>query len=260
MTTNPPDDNTLDRLADALGYDPTDPASVTLDIPYPDDDGTDQDGADLAALATNPVGLMARATTGVRTGQAATDWARGQIVARDEDYEGQCLRFTRLSFNVWATIANAGLSWDLSPTKHHVAVGEDAARTVPGAVPFYWETTKVEDHVAPTMFSVPGFCISTDVRRPGWPDIIGIHALTLAWRMVPLGWTEGMNDGAGGPIVYVPETPDPGPKPPTRVSRGRDHVQAGRRLFRKAVANGRGEDVAQMERRADRLLKDGPKR
>lgn len=142
-----------------------------------------------------------------RTGQAATDYARGRIghgppppAGMPDD--GLCLQFTRENFAVPARYGSAIDAWNAAAYRH------PGDRNPPPHVPVWFRSPSIYDHVC--HFAAGNELISTyndDVFR-----FDSIQDVEISFGGGPgsyLGWAEDIN----GVRVWSPD-PTPTPEPP----------------------------------------------
>jgi hypothetical protein len=131
-----------------------------------------------------------------RTGQAAADYALGRVGGTMPD-SGLCLQFTRQCFEVASYYYSAIDAWNASPTKH------PGDRNPPLAVPVYFKTPSIYDHVCITVGG--GQIVST------YSDRIYLYSSIAEVERVfegpYLGWAEDINRVT----VWTPSTPTPPP-------------------------------------------------
>lgn len=130
-----------------------------------------------------------------RTGTRAIAWGRRQITDPVRDFRQLCLMFVRMCFAVAARFPSAREAWENAQLKHPTT----DANSIPAGVPVFWRTGSAFWHVALSIGA--GWCLSTDVRRPGRVDRVRIDAISSAWNAQLLGWTEDLN----GVRIYTPE-------------------------------------------------------
>ena len=126
-----------------------------------------------------------------RIGNAAINWARGQIENPNQNYKGLCLAFTRLCYGVSAKFPDANKGWAGAKRKHITA----NSASIPAGVPVWWAIGK-HGHVAISVGN--GRCISTDILRTGKPDEVAIDTISKKWGASLRGWSEDIN----GATVY----------------------------------------------------------
>lgn len=122
--------------------------------------------------------------------KTAINLARRESRNRSRDWTGYCLMFVRTAFGVNAVHPSAITAWNAAKKKH-------TDGDIPRGVPVFWKGGK-HGHVALSLGG--GRCISTDVKRRGYPDVVTIASIGKAWGFELLGWTEDIN----GVTVYSP--------------------------------------------------------
>lgn len=175
-------DAALAQLDEQMG----EPLDVTTDGP-----GTPPDGAQDVL-----VDLGAAASTSARTALGAIRWAWGEVKSDADDYEGLCLRFVRLAFNVDALYPDAITAWAEADRKWRT----DAAGEVKRGHAVFW---RGGDHGHVALAVGRGLCISTDVRTPGQANLVRIAAIREAWGYELLGYTADVN-GVVAPRIVAP--------------------------------------------------------
>jgi len=125
----------------------------------------------------------------IRTGQAAIDFARGQVTnptppPGQPNWFGWCLVFVRRCFNVGALYGSAEKAYLRTDFKH------GTSGTPPLGVPVWW-TNGGDGHVA--ISTGDGNCFSTDIKRHGKVDLVAISFITRKWGQNYRGWSEDIN-------------------------------------------------------------------
>lgn len=126
---------------------------------------------------------------GIRTGQAAVDFAKAQVTnptppPGETDWFGWCLVFVRRCFNVGAKYGSAEQAYLRADFKH------GTGGTPPLGVPIWW-TNGGDGHVA--ISTGDGSCYSTDIKRHGKVDKVAISFITRKWGQNYRGWSEDIN-------------------------------------------------------------------
>jgi hypothetical protein len=132
----------------------------------------------------------------VRMGQAAVDFAKGQVTnptppPGETDWFGWCLVFVRRCFNVGPMYGSAEKGYFGTDFKH------GTSGTPPLGVPIWW-TNGGDGHVA--ISTGDGNCYSTDIKRRGKVDKVAISYITRTWGQKYRGWSEDIN----GVRIYRP--------------------------------------------------------
>ena len=134
----------------------------------------------------------------IRTGQAAVDFAKGQVThptppPREADWFRLCLVFVRTCFRVAALHPSAEKAYKRTEFKH------GTGGTPPLGVPVWW-TNGGDGHVA--ISTGDGSCFSTDIKRHGQIDKVAISFITRKWGATYRGWSEDVN----GVRIYRPNS------------------------------------------------------
>lgn len=113
-------------------------------------------------------------------GRKAIRWATNQISNRSQNWSGMCQSFVRQSFGLPGIYGTANEAWFAGLKR-----GNTPINNIPAGVPVYWGP----NHVALSIGN--GDCISTDVLRTGWPDIVPIASLSngVHWNLTLRGWS-----------------------------------------------------------------------
>ena len=151
-----------------------------------------------------------------RTGQDAIDYARSRIgygppPPSGMEASGYCLAFVRECFAVGSYYASAIDAWNGAAVRH------EGDRNPPPAVPVFFRSPSVYDHVA---FNVSG----SEVISTFNDDVFafnGLAGIEASFDASYLGWTEDLN----GVTVYTPAGPGPGPTPPPVPEEGDDRME-----------------------------------
>lgn len=96
---------------------------------------------------------------------------------------GWCLLFVRLCFGIPAGTRRAIDAWNNAVRKHRTS----DPMSIPRGYPVFF----APNHIA--ISAGGGECWSTDVRRDGFFDKVGIAELCQMWGLTLLGWTEDLN-------------------------------------------------------------------
>lgn len=133
-----------------------------------------------------------------RTGQAAIDYARSRV-GGEMPAAGYCLQFVRQCFDIASYYGSAIDAWNGCRAPH------PGDRNPPPAVPVWFRTPSVYDHVA--FFVGPNEVISTfneDIR-----SFNGLADIERQFSGTYLGWGEDLNTVT----VWTPDvTPEPPPE------------------------------------------------
>jgi hypothetical protein len=122
-------------------------------------------------------------------------FCRAEHESPTQDWEGYCLRFTRLAFDRGPFYLSASDAWRGADHKH---LTEDGLK-VPRGTPVFWlGGSKGYGHVA--VSAGKGLCWSTDWGGAGQVNLARINDITKQWRLDLVGWTEDLNGG----LVWVP--------------------------------------------------------
>lgn len=113
-------------------------------------------------------------------GKRAIRWAMREIDNRSENWYRMCQSFVRQSFGLPGIYDTANEAWFAGMKRGNTPMGQ-----TPAGVPVYWGP----NHVALSIGG--GDCISTDVLRSGWPDIVPIASLSngVNWSLTYRGWS-----------------------------------------------------------------------
>lgn len=115
---------------------------------------------------------------------------------------GECLRQVRTAYGVPSDgTPDAATAWLRAKAKH--AAPADLATIPRGAVLFWTGGTHGFGHVA--IAAGHGMMWSTDIRRPGYFDLVPIADVARLWRLTFVGWAEDV-DGAH---VFTPRPAHP---------------------------------------------------
>lgn len=135
------------------------------------------------------------------------------------DWEGYCLRFTRMAYGVGALYPDAATAWANTDLKHPTTNPAEVPR---GAVAWWLGGSEGHGHVAPATGG--GMCWSTDWGGAGQVNLARIADITSQWRLRFVGWSEDINE--------VPVWEAPVPATPRM-----DRIVELARLARRATAN-----------------------
>lgn len=111
---------------------------------------------------------------------------------------GYCLREVRELLNAPAAADDAIGAWEAARYKHPTS---DLA-SIPAAAPIFWSGgSSGHGHIAVAaryrlrdrLLRRPRKCWSTDIRRPGYFDLVPIDEIHDRWGLTFLGWTEDLN-------------------------------------------------------------------
>lgn len=134
-------------------------------------------------------------------------YARKEHESRSRDWTGWCAVFTRTAFGAPAIgdhdgdgAADAEDVWKAAKHKHP----ETNPARIPRGVPVFW-SGGAGDHGHAAVSAGNALMWSTDVKRPGYVDLVPIDDVRRKWGLQLLGWTEDIN----GVSVYVPPAPAP---------------------------------------------------
>ncbi|MFI7068115.1 hypothetical protein ACIBL3_44495 [Kribbella sp. NPDC050124] len=132
----------------------------------------------------------------IRTGQAAINFAKGQVTNPSQDWFRLCLVFVRKCFNVGPLYGSAEKGYFGTDFRH------GTTGTPPLGVPVWW-TNGGDGHVA--ISAGDGTCFSNDIKRRGKIDRVAISFITRNWGQRYRGWSEDVN----GVRVWRPGAPTP---------------------------------------------------
>lgn len=118
----------------------------------------------------------------VRTALGAIRWAWSQVKGDVDDYQGLCLRFVRMCFNVAALYPSAIVAWVEADRKHRGGQKRGRAGFFRGGE---------FGHVV--LLLGDGLCISTDIRDPGQANRCRVADIEQAWGYDYLGYTDDLN-------------------------------------------------------------------
>jgi hypothetical protein len=106
---------------------------------------------------------------------------------------GQCLMRVRECYGIGPLYGTAAAAWAGAIRKHRT--------TDPGAIPRgypVWWTGGSQGFGHVAIASGNGMCWSTDIRRPGYFDVVPISAITDEWGLTLVGWSDDLD---GQPVV-----------------------------------------------------------
>lgn len=221
---------TLDQFMASL--DDLEPVDVTTDGPAITGNG-DQDLTDIAdGDAKLAFGLTDNGK--VRTKRQAIEWALDQVKRQLAIYAGLCLMFVRLCFNVDPLNPDAKSAWmECPPGRRHPFDGNYAA--VPAGKAFFY---RVGEHWHVVITLPKGRCVSSDVVRYGYVNIVRLEAIADAWAAEPLGYVDELNG----------EYPVPAPRPRHRVTTRQFRIRFLRAAIARARAAGDHSRAARLHR------------
>lgn len=117
--------------------------------------------------------------------------ARAQIKSRSENWKGMCLKFARTCAGIPALYPDAITAWS-----HTTQRGSRA--TAPAGA-FVWWSIGEHGHVA--ISTGDGNCISTDIRRTGYADLVPVGEIARKWGAKYLGWSWDCNGQSTNPTT-----------------------------------------------------------
>lgn len=135
-----------------------------------------------------------------RIGASAVLAARQEVASpsapKPRLWRGLCQKFvtTMLNTREAPRAASAMDAWNAVPARYR------HTSEPPVGVPIHWKGGKY-GHTA--LSDGDGWCISTDIKRPGHPDRVRISLISQRWGYELLGWTELSN----GKRVWTPPKP-----------------------------------------------------
>lgn len=128
------------------------------------------------------------------TPQQAEENARQQSLHGPKFGIGLCLQRVRILYGVAAKYPDAAKAW-------HYTVHKHTDGSVPPRGALVWWTGGSADHGHVALSTGGGWCWSTDIKRPGYFDLVPTADIARKWGMKYVGWSEDIN---GVRVIRVP--------------------------------------------------------